>query len=364
MALSTSDAIFLGNVADADTNEGSFGLENASVYLGSFGSSGAPLHDEVVSVTYDDINNSGDMLTDNMGPEPISYDLGGGTVGGFVDSLVVVNLDVTYTNGSSQSFSNAVMYQDTNGNLFLTNSNFAGTDLNGPSNLPIESINVTSIAGSGFTGLFQNALQSFVCFATGTLIDTSSGPRQVETLRAGDLVRTLDHGLQPIRWAGGKIVPALGRFRPVRIAAGALGAGLPATDLLVSQQHRMLVRSQIAERMFGCVETLVPAKRLIGLPGVELVGQIDVIGYHHFLFDHHEIVFAHGTPAESLLPGRIALASLDIEAQTEIFALFPELMASDQQVPPARIVASGRKQHQLIARHLKNNKPLLSCNAA
>ncbi len=60
------------------------------------------------------------------------------------------------------------------------------------------------------------------CFVAGTPIDTASGPRAIETLRPGDLVRTLDHGLQPLRWIGVRRVTGLGSFAPVRIAAGAL----------------------------------------------------------------------------------------------------------------------------------------------
>ena len=68
--------------------------------------------------------------------------------------------------------------------------------------------------------------------------------RAVEVLRVGDLVLTEDHGPQPLVWVGARSLgpadlaanPAL---QPVRIAAGALGLGLPARDLVVSPQHRL-----------------------------------------------------------------------------------------------------------------------------
>ena len=135
--MSTSHAIFLGNFADADSDELTFDLENPSQYLGTFGSAGAPLSDQITDVTYNDVDNGTTLIeTNNLGSsDSISYDVGGGTVVAQVDSLVVVNATATYSNGSTQSFSNVVMYQDTSGNLFLTNSSFAGTDLNGPNNL-------------------------------------------------------------------------------------------------------------------------------------------------------------------------------------------------------------------------------------
>lgn len=41
-----------------------------------------------------------------------------------------------------------------------------------------------------------------VCFAAGSIIETASGPALVEKLTAGDLVMTLDNGLQPVLWMG------------------------------------------------------------------------------------------------------------------------------------------------------------------
>ncbi|MBL9056263.1 MAG: Hint domain-containing protein, partial [Rhodobacteraceae bacterium] len=41
-----------------------------------------------------------------------------------------------------------------------------------------------------------------ICFLRGTRITTPDGPRAIEDLAEGDLVTTLDHGPQPIRWIG------------------------------------------------------------------------------------------------------------------------------------------------------------------
>ena len=85
-----------------------------------------------------------------------------------------------------------------------------------------------------------------VCFAAGTRIDTPGGPRPVEEIGPGDLVLTLDHGAQPVRWARAKPVPLDNRMRdkrnaPVRIRRGALGAGMPESEMIVTPQHRVLV---------------------------------------------------------------------------------------------------------------------------
>ena len=204
------------------------------------------------------------------------------------------------------------------------------------------------------------------CFAAGTLIDTANGPRAVETLVAGDLVLTRDRGLRPLAWAGGRHLPPrhldiAPNLRPVRIRAGALGPGLPATDLTVSPQHRILVRSKIAERICGAPEALVAARHLCALPGIEVTNPPGGIGYHHILFDRHEVVRANGAWAESLFTGPQALASLSPAARREIRAIFPELFGQDAPGwAGARDFLTGAQTRELTRRHLKNDKPLIA----
>ena len=58
-------------------------------------------------------------------------------------------------------------------------------------------------------------------------------------------------------------------LRPITIKAGALGNMTPSTDQSVSRQHRALVRSAIAERMFGTQEILIAANQLVALGGID-----------------------------------------------------------------------------------------------
>ena len=207
------------------------------------------------------------------------------------------------------------------------------------------------------------------CFTQDTLIATGRGVAPVQSLRTADPVRTLGHGSQPIRWIGKRCLDraelrANPRFWPVRILAGALGQGLPRRDLLVSRQHRMLVQSRIAQRMFGAAEVLIPAIRLIDLPGIYVDETVECVVYFHLLFDRHQVIFAEDAPTESLFTGPEALKSLSAAARQEIFAIFPELMDVDHRAHPARLIPRGRLQAQLVARHRKNNKPLLQTPVA
>lgn len=204
------------------------------------------------------------------------------------------------------------------------------------------------------------------CFAAGTLIATPEGPRPIESLKTGDLVMTVDHGPQAVRWIKARTVnrwalAAAERLRPVRIKAGALGAGCPETDLLVSQQHRMLVRSRIAERMFDEPEVLLAAKHLIGLPGIALAEDVDEVTYLHFLCDKHEIVLANGAPTESLYAGPMAMKALGEAAVAEILMLFPELgQMGSYGLTPARVLVTGREGGSMAERHAKNAMALLA----
>lgn len=204
------------------------------------------------------------------------------------------------------------------------------------------------------------------CFTSGTLISTESGETPVDKLRVGDAVHTLDHGLQKIRWIGARTISrgelaADAKLLPVRIKAGAIGPNLPQRDLVVSRQHRILVRSSIAQRMFHTSEILVPAIKLVGLEGIELAADEDSVTYWHMLFDQHEIVFAEGAPTESLFTGPEALKSMSAASRAEIETMFPHLLDPGFDPSPARLIPdSGPRIRQLVARHVKNSKKPLS----
>jgi hypothetical protein len=203
------------------------------------------------------------------------------------------------------------------------------------------------------------------CFNRETLITTPSGPVSIENLRVGDAVLTLDRGAQPILWIGSRQLNTIElmvfpNLRPIRVAAGALGLGLPERDLLVSPQHRMLLRSVIAQRMFGSAEVFVPAKKLVGVPGITVDSDVQSVEYFHLLFDRHEVVFAEGAPTESLFTGPEALKGVGADARAEIAALFPSLELGKQSPALARdIPMTGYRMKQLVARHRKNKKSLL-----
>ncbi len=206
-------------------------------------------------------------------------------------------------------------------------------------------------------------------FTAGTRLLTSHGEIEVEELKIGDELVTLPKPGEPpkatsvIRKIYSQTVSSQcmhlnPKLRPVRIAAGALGGGQPTRDLLVSRQHRMLVQSKIAERMFGMSEVLVPAIKFAELSGVSVHEATEDVQYFHVLLDDHKVIFAEGAPTESLFTGPEALKSMSPEAREEILTIFPEIGETGYQPEPARYIPSGHLQKKLISRHLKNNKAL------
>ena len=203
------------------------------------------------------------------------------------------------------------------------------------------------------------------CFARGTRIETPRGPVAVEDLRAGDLVLTRDRGAQPLRWVGssrvdGGTLASTPRLRPIRIRAGALGQHAPAQDLLVSPQHRILVRSKIAQRMFGAAEVLVAAKQLVLLDGIDVAEDLAEVEYFHLLFDRHEVVISNGAETESLYTGPQALRSVGPAARQEILDLFPQLLDEAFVVEAARPLSSGRMGRKLAMRQAQQGRALLN----
>ncbi|WP_170349800.1 MULTISPECIES: Hint domain-containing protein [Ruegeria] len=222
-------------------------------------------------------------------------------------------------------------------------------------------INQSQTGPTNASGEFVDVL----CFASGTLIETLQGPRRVEDLQVSDQVLTYDHGHKPIRWIGSRCLSnaeleAQPRLKPILIRAGALGAGYPKQDLVVSPQHRVLVSSTVALRMFDCKDILIPANKLLPLDGVEtLENTSDGVVYFHLLFDTHEIIWSNGTPTESLFTGPEAIKSVSEEARQEIMDLFPGCGDPQVQALSARYIPQkGKQMRKLVQRHQSNQKPL------
>ncbi len=239
-------------------------------------------------------------------------------------------------NGVTQNISGATFYL-ADGRRYFSPTNGINLD-------PAIFVNTVS-TGSANVSVTVTTLNP-PCFTLGSLIGTPDGPVAIETLGVGDLVETLDHGPQPVRWIGQREVAATGPFAPIRFEAGVVGNDRP---LLVSPQHRMLIRGWRADLWLGEAEVLVAAKHLLHWPGVA-IAPMERVTYVHLLFDMHEIVFAEGAPSESFHPGSWMLDG-ESALRAEIAAVFPEIesRAAISRLLPARRVITGREARLLAA---------------
>lgn len=155
-----------------------------------------------------------------------------------------------------------------------------------------------------------------ICFTPDTRIDTPGGPVAVRDLAEGDRVLTKDDGPQPIRWIGkrrmsGARLYTMPELRPIRIRAGAVGMDVPDGDLLVSPQHRMLVKGEMARALYGEAEVLVAARDLLNDGSIHVDRRLREVTYVHLLLDRHSIVFANGLETESFHPASMDLDAMD-----------------------------------------------------
>lgn len=161
-----------------------------------------------------------------------------------------------------------------------------------------------------------------VSFVAGTLITLANGEqRTIETLRPGDRVLTRDHGPQPLRWVGRATLRAVGSFAPVVIAAGTLGN---SGDLIVSQHHRMFLYQRNRTPGLPTAELLVQAKHLVDRSSI-FIREGGFVNFFSLVFDRHEIIYAEGVPAESLMVTEAIVSRLPPELAEEVRQTFPGL---------------------------------------
>ena len=137
-----------------------------------------------------------------------------------------------------------------------------------------------------------------VSFTRGTHITLANGAQKpIEHLQIGDRVLTRDDGPQEIRWIGQNTVRAVGEYAPIVITAGTLHN---EHDLIVSPEHRLFIYQRSDALGAGRSELLVRARHLVN--GTTVYRQDGgFVDYFQLLFDSHQIIYAEGIAAETLL---------------------------------------------------------------
>lgn len=302
-----------------------------------------------------------DTLTGGDGADLFGFERAGGAdrITDFdrtlVDGKTLDQLDVSdlrTQGGDPVKWRDVTVSDDGNGNAVLTFPEG-------------ETIVLEGVSPEQASGKQNMARMGVPCYAPGTSIDTPDGPRPVEQLCVGDLVTTVDHGPQAIRWVRSvsyALHNVIADARPVLIKAGALGRNLPVQDLIVSPQHRILIGGFGQLQQVFPSQGFAPAKSLTVLPGIRHMNGKKEITWVHFACDRHEVVIANGCLSESLLLGPMVLDALDTDQRAILAALFgsPSANGTALNGPPARDCLTVGAVKSQIAKHEKEKKGLLA----
>lgn len=162
-------------------------------------------------------------------------------------------------------------------------------------------------------------------FGRGTRLLTADGPVPVEEIEPGEAVLDPEGRPHFVLWQGGwDMRPMAGwagdPHHPVVIAANAFGPGKPRRDLLLSQQHRVMVETDGTDAMVRAA-ALAPHLARIDLSGRD-------VSYHAVVTRNPCLLMAENLPCEGFRPGERGRA--DNSAPQAIWPHVP--MGSDRQV--------------------------------
>ncbi len=172
-----------------------------------------------------------------------------------------------------------------------------------------------------------------ICFTPGTMILCEDGPRPVETLTEGTRLQTKDSGCEEVVWIGRRRVSgarlfAMPHLAPVRLREGALDLGVPDAGLLVSPDHRVVLRGARARALFNAEEVLVAARDLVNGSTITVDRALREVTYIHLLLPRHQIVFANAVETESFHPASAALGTMEDGELARLLSRLPDA-ASD-----------------------------------
>ena len=328
----------LGDESYALDNFAIVSTNNTSINPNDFTSAGSSDNDSISGGAGDDEIYgeggadvlSGDAGSDTLfggdGADDLSGGIGADTLdGGQGSDTLSGGADADYMIGTSGDVVDGGEGGDDNDTLFIDDT---GAIVSYDSGNPENGV-VTFSDGTTLT--FSNIENVVIpCFTAGSRVMTARNTVAVEDLKVGDVVLTRDNGLQPIRWIGCKELGqqdlAIGaHLRPIRIEAGALACGIPARDMKVSPQHRILVEGKRAQLLFGADQVLVRAKHLVHLPGVSVMRRAERVTYLHVMCDAHEILHVDNVWTDSFQPGDMVQFDEAHEIFGDLLDALPEL---------------------------------------
>lgn len=178
------------------------------------------------------------------------------------------------------------------------------------------------------------------------VVESDDGATTLQALDHGTHLATRSGRNAQVLWVGRRRLTAARlatapRLAPVLIRRGALGAGVPAHDILLSPEQRVRFTDPRAARWFGNNELCVAAVQLTFIPGVEQITSGDVV-YVHPILAQSATIRVNGCWIDAAHAGDAEMADPASPQRAEILHLFPELVTLRgwlAPTPPAGNVA-------------------------
>jgi hypothetical protein len=147
----------------------------------------------------------------------------------------------------------------------------------------------------------------------GTKILTDAGETAIETLAAGDMVRTVSGELRAVKrvtsWNAERRADRdwTGDVAPIKVCRSALAPNVPHRDLYLSPGHALYL-----DGVLICVRSLVNDRSIVRCSQTEET----TLTYFQLDLEDHQVIFAEGAPAEScLLDGMTPFAPIWFEGR-------------------------------------------------
>jgi Hint domain/Right handed beta helix region len=206
-------------------------------------------------------------------------------------------------------------------------------------------------AGNTFNSLPGPTLDTsspISCFLEGTHIQTTNGPKKVESLVVGDELMTLLEGKRTIIWIGKRTIDTPHRsVLPIRISTGAFAPGMPSSTLYLSPEHSVYWNG-----------ALLPVGLLTNGTSIQQV-KMTKVTYFHVELSRHNVIIAEGLPVETYLDVGNRLTFTD----EHVVVLYPNYHISRQEANGcAPIVMTGSSLEGLrakLASRAKDNEASL-----
>ncbi|MFZ5711092.1 MAG: Hint domain-containing protein [Pseudomonadota bacterium] len=184
-------------------------------------------------------------------------------------------------------------------------------------------------------------------------IATPYGPRRIDTLRPGDPVLTADGAVVPVLGVTHVRVPALGSFRPVRLAAPYHGLD---SDALVSPFQRLALNDPEVEYQTGHDAVLIEARHLLDDHSAIPEDGRAVFDWHGLVLPRHDMVLVGGCAMETV-DGAALLRSPRIAAISALAPFLSSLPRTPERRPLPREV-HGAEARALVQSLKRRNGPL------